>query len=252
MNKNTKFENHLDYLKLPYIKENYKSMTSEAAEKQMTHMQFISSAIASEVNEKQQRASERRIRQARFPVIKTIDQFQWNHPEEINRDLVLHLFGLDFIEKCSNVIFLGFPGLGKTHLSIALAYHACMHGHTVRFETAINVINRLDAAQKAGNFGQVLRSFTNPDLLCLDELGYLPIDQRGADLLFQVISSRYETGSMIISSNREFNQWPVIFDNDKTITSAILDRLLHHCEVVVIEGNSFRMKNEKKDMLSDK
>lgn len=252
MNKNTKFENHLDYLKLPYIKDNYKSMTSEAAEKQMTPMQFISSAIAAEVNEKQQRASERRIRQARFPVIKTIDQFQWDYPAEINRDLVLHLFGLDFIEKRSNVIFLGFPGLGKTHLTIALAYHACMHGHSVRFETAINIINRLDAAQKAGNFGQILRSFTNPSLLCIDEIGFLPIDQRGADLLFQVISSRYETGSIILTSNRQFNQWPVIFDNDKTITSAILDRLLHHCEVVVIEGTSFRMKNEKKDMLSDK
>jgi DNA replication protein DnaC len=204
------------------------------------------------VNEKQQRASERRIKQARFPVLKTLEQFQWDYPEDINSDLVRHLFGLDFIDKHANVIFLGPPGLGKTHLAVALSYHACTYGHSVRFDTAINVINRLDAAQKAGNFGQVLRSFTRPDLLCLDELGYLPIDQRGADLLFQVISSRYETGSMILTSNRQFNQWPVIFDNDKTITSAILDRLLHHCEVIVIEGTSFRMKEKKKNFCNQK
>jgi len=248
MNKQKQLESNLEYLKLPYIGENYKTMTSESAEKQLTHMQFLTSTIASEVNEKQQRASERRIKQARFPVLKTLEQFQWDYPEDINTDLVRHLFGLDFIGKCANVIFLGPPGLGKTHLAVALSYQACMHGHSVRFDTAINVINRLDAAQKAGNFGQILRSFTRPDLLCLDELGYLPIDQRGADLLFQVISSRYETGSMILTSNRQFNQWPVIFDNDKTITSAILDRLLHHCEVVVIEGTSFRMKEKKKNI----
>jgi len=247
MNKNSEFEDNLEYLRLPYIMENYKSMAAEAAKKQMTHMQFISSAIASEANEKLQRSSERRIRQARFPVIKTLEQFQWDYPAEINRDLIRHLFGLDFIGRHANVIFLGPPGIGKSHLAVALSYHACMHGHSVRFETAINVINRLEAAQKAGNLGQILRSFTGPDLLCLDELGYLPVDRRGADLLFQVISSRYETGSMIVTSNRQFNQWPVIFDNDKTITSAILDRLLHHSEVVVIGGTSFRMRNERKD-----
>jgi DNA replication protein DnaC len=251
MNKQKKLDSNLEYLKLSHIKDNYKSMTAEAAKKQLAHMQFLTSIIESEVNEKLQRASERRIKQARFPVLKTLEQFQWDYPENINRDLVRHLFGLDFIEKHANAIFLGSPGLGKTHLAVALSYHACMHGYNVRFETAINVINRLDTAQKAGNFGQVLRSFTRPDLLCLDELGYLPVDQRGADLLFQVISSRYETGSMILTSNRQFNQWPVIFDNDKTITSAILDRLLHHCEVVVIEGTSFRMKNEKTNHIDE-
>lgn len=248
MNNHEKLEENLEYLKLSRLRENYRSMTAEAAKKQLTHMRFLTSVIASEVDGKLQRASERRIKQARFPVIKTLEQFQWDYPDNINRDLVRHLFGLDFIEKHANVIFLGPPGMGKSHLAVALSYQACTRGYNVRFETAVNVINRLDAAQKAGNFGQVLRSFTRPDLLCMDELGYLPVDQRGADLLFQVISSRYETGSMILTSNRQFNQWPVIFDNDNTITSAILDRLLHHSEVVVIEGTSFRMRKEKKNI----
>lgn len=252
MNQQTRLENNLEYLKLSYLRDNYKSITAESAKKEMPHMRFLISAIASEVNAKQERAAERRIKQARFPVLKTLEQFQWDYPENINRDLVQHLFGLDFIDNNANVIFLGPPGLGKTHLAVALSYQACANGHSVRFDTAINVINRLDTAQKAGNFGQVLRSFIRPDILCLDELGYLPVDQRGADLLFQVISSRYERGSIILTSNRQFNQWPVIFDNDNTITSAILDRLLHHCEVVVIEGTSFRMKETTKNFQSSK
>jgi DNA replication protein DnaC len=245
MNRQQKFEGELEYLKLSYIRENYDSMVAEAAKKQIAHMDFLASVIASETNARQERAAQRRIQQARFPVVKTIEEFQWDHPKKINRDLVRHLFNLKFIEQHANIIFLGGTGLGKSHLATALAYHACSQGRSVRFDTAINVINRLDAAQKTGNLGQVMRSYTSPELLCLDELGYLPINQRGADLLFQVISSRYERGSMIITSNRQFNKWHLIFDNDTTITSAILDRVLHHSEVVLIEGTSFRMKQNQ-------
>lgn len=242
MKRQQKLEEELEYLKLSHIRENYDSMVAEAAKKQTTHMDFLSSVIASEANARQERAANRRIQQARFPVVKTMEEFQWDHPKKINRDLVRHLFNLKFIEQHANIIFLGGTGLGKSHLATALAYHACSQGRSVRFETAINVINRLDSAQKTGNLGQAMRSYTSPELLCLDELGYLPIDQRGADLLFQVISSRYERGSMIITSNRQFNKWHLIFDNDTTITSAILDRVLHHSEVVLIEGTSFRMR----------
>ncbi len=248
MNIQQKLEEELEYLKLSYIRENYDSMVAEAAKKQTAHMDFLSSVIASETNARQERAAHRRIQQARFPVVKTLEEFQWDHPKKINRDLVRHLFNLKFIEQHANIIFLGGTGLGKSHLTTALAYHACSQGRSVRFDTAINVINRLDAAQKTGNLGQVMRSYTSPELLCLDELGYLPIDQRGADLLFQVISSRYERGSMIITSNRQFNKWHLIFDNDTTITSAILDRVLHHSEVVLIEGTSFRMRQSQARM----
>ena len=240
-----KLETELEYLKLPWLRENYKSATEEAAKKQIGQLDFLASIIADEANTRQERATQRRIKQARFPVIKALDQFQWNHPEKINRDLVQHLFTLNFVKQHSNVVFLGSPGLGKSHLSIALAYHACSHGHTVRFDTAINIINRLDTAQKVGNFGSVMRSYCSPEIIIIDELGFLPVNQRGADLLFQVISARYERGSMIITSNRQFDQWPLIFNNDSIIASAILDRVLHHCEVVTIEGKSFRMKKRR-------
>lgn len=239
-------ENNLNYLNLTFIRDNLKDMIANAARKNLSHMDFLTAIIEEETNAKQQRAAERRIKQARFPYLKTLDSFSWSHPDKINRDLVQHLFNLDFMENHGNVAFLAGPGMGKTHLSIALAYKACSQGFSVRFDTAINIINKLDAAQKNGNFNQAMKAFGSPDLTVIDEIGYLPIDQRGSDLLFQVISSRYERGSIIFSSNRAFNDWAVIFNNDKTITSAILDRILHRCEVVLIEGKSYRMKERMK------
>jgi len=135
-------------------------------------------------------------------------------------------------------------GLGKTHLATALGYTACLQGHSVLFASAIEVINTLAAAKSAGRLKQELKKYTKPALLILDELGYLPIDKSGADLLFQVISVRYEQGSIMLTSNRAFKEWPKMFNNDSTLTSAILDRLLHHAEIVVIEGKSFRMRGQ--------
>jgi len=134
-------------------------------------------------------------------------------------------------------------GLGKTHLATALGYAACQHGHSVLFANAIDVINTLSAAQTKGVLKTQLKRYLSPAILVLDEVGYLPIDQRGADLLFQVISQRYERGSIILTSNKAFKQWPAIFNGDSTITSAVLDRLLHHAEAVLIEGSSYRMKD---------
>ncbi len=190
------------------------------------------------------RSIERRIRLARFPVIKTLDQFNWSWPKKINRLQVQNLFRLNFIKNKSNIIFLGGVGLGKTHLASALAYAACLKGHSVLFATAIDVINTLTAAKASGRMKQELKKYIRPALLILDELGFLPIDKAGADLLFQIISLRYEQGALVITSNRAFKDWPEIFNNDSTLTSAILDRLLHHAETVVIEGKSYRMKDQ--------
>jgi len=125
-----------------------------------------------------------------------------------------------------------------------LGYAACLKGYTVLFASAIDVINTLAAARSAGRLKQALKQYTKPALLILDELGYLPIDKAGADLLFQVISLRYEQGAIIITSNRAFKEWPKLFNNDSTLTAAILDRLLHHADTVIIEGKSFRMKDQ--------
>ena len=133
--------------------------------------------------------------------------------------------------------------MGKTHLATALGYAACQHGHSVLFANAIDVINTLSAAQTKGVLKTQLKRYLSPAILVLDEVGYLPIDQRGADLLLQVISQRYERGSIILTSNKAFKQWPAIFNGDSTITSAVLDRLLHHAEAVLIEGSSYRMKD---------
>ena len=133
---------------------------------------------------------------------------------------------------------------GKTHLASALGYEACLKGYTVLFATAIDVINTLSAAQAAGRMKQELKKYTRPALLILDELGFLPIDKAGADLLFQVISQRYEQGALVVTSNRAFKDWPEIFNNDSTLTSAILDRLLHHAETILIQGKSYRMKEQ--------
>jgi DNA replication protein DnaC len=138
---------------------------------------------------------------------------------------------------------MGLVGLGKTHLATALGYAACQQGMNVLFANAIDVINTLSEAQNKGSLKSELRKYTTPSLLVLDEVGYLPIDQRGADLLFQVISARYERGSIVLTTNKAYKQWSSIFNGDSTITSAVLDRLLHHGETVIIEGSSFRMKD---------
>jgi DNA replication protein DnaC len=153
-------------------------------------------------------------------------------------------FRLKFLEEKTNVIFLGGVGLGKTHLASALGYAACLQGRSVLFATAVDVINTLSVALAANRLKSEFKKYLSPSLLILDELGFLPLDKRGADLLFQIISLRYERGSLVITSNRAFKHWPQIFNNDSTLTSAILDRLLHHAETIVIEGKSFRMKGQ--------
>ncbi len=178
----------------------------------------------------------------RFPGVKTLDQFDWSWPKKINRTQVQHLCRLNFLQEHGNVILLGGVGVGKTHLAIALTHAACLQGHTALFTSAVDIVNTLAAAQATGGVKREMVRLVKPVLLVIDELGYLPIDKFGADALFQVISQRYERGSTLITSNRAFKHWPEIFNNDSTLTSALLDRLLHHAETVVIEGSSYRMR----------
>jgi DNA replication protein DnaC len=233
----------LGYLKLPFILQHVDELAKQAAQNQWSHMGFLSRLIDGEAHERQERARQRRVSLARFPVVKLLDGFDFTWPGKINRAHVQELFRLQFIEAKANVIFVGGVGLGKSHLSIALGHAACLAGHSVLFTTAIDIVNNLSAAQNAGRLASELKKYLRPAVLLMDELGYLPIDKHGADLLFQVISQRYERGSIVLTTNKVFKHWPSIFNNDSTLTSAILDRVLHHAETVVIEGKSYRMKD---------
>jgi len=233
----------LGYLNLLFMQEHVEQLAAQAAENQWSHAEFLGRLVEGECALRQDRARVRRIREARFPVLKTLDQFDFTWPSKINRPAIQNLFRLTFLREQANAILVGGVGLGKSHLAIALGYTACEAGFRVRFATAIDIVNTLSAADKAGRLVQEMKKYTRPDLLVCDELGYLPIDKRGADLLFQIISQRYERGSIVLTTNKVFKQWPSIFNNDSTLASAILDRLLHHAETVVLEGRSYRMKD---------
>jgi DNA replication protein DnaC len=237
-------EQSLSYLKLPFMAAHYGDIAKHAAQKQWSHVDYLARLAQGEADLRRDRATQTRIRLARFPVLKTLEQFRWDWPTRINRLQVQHHFRLELIQAKANRILLGGVGLGKTHLATALGYTACLQGYAVLFASAIEVINTLAAAKSAGRLKAELKKYTKPALLILDELGSLPIDKTGADLLFQVISLRYEQGAIVITSNRAFKDWPKIFNNDSTLTAAILDRLLHHADTVIIEGKSFRMKEQ--------
>jgi len=234
---------NIEYLKLKSIMENYDPVAKDAARRKWAYPEYLSRLLEGEVDQRNDRSIERRIRMARFPVIKTLDEFNWNWPKKINRLQVQDLFRLKFVEEKGNIIFIGTVGLGKSHLAVALGYHACHQGKSVLFASAIDIVNTLTVAQNAGRLKIELKKYLRPSILIIDELGYLPVNKKGADLLFQVISHRYEQGSIILTTNKQFKKWPEIFDNDSTLTSAVLDRLLHHADSVLIEGPSYRMKD---------
>lgn len=240
----TRLQEQLGALRLLTVQEQYTALAGEAAQKQWTHVDYLARLIDGEAQRRQELAIQRRIAAARFPCIKTLDQFDWNWPKKINRTQVQNLFRLAFVPEKANVVFMGGVGLGKSHLASALGYAACLAGHSVLFTTAVDIVNTLTAAQAAYRLKIELKRFLAPRILCVDEVGYLPIDKTGADLLFQVISQRYERGSIVLTTNQPYKHWPKVFNNDSTLTSAVLDRLLHHAETVVIEGKSYRMKDQ--------
>jgi DNA replication protein DnaC len=239
-----RLEAQLQRLHLHYIQGHCQDLAIKAAEQQRSHLDYLALLVEGEAAMREQRSIERRIRNARFPVLKTLDDFQWSWPKKINRPQIQNLFRLAFIATQTNVVLIGNVGLGKTHLALALGHAACLNGHSVLFTTAVDIINTLAAAQSAGRLKREFHRYLKPALLIIDELGYLPIDKHGADLLFQIISQRYERAPMVITTNRVYKHWSQIFNNDSTLTSAILDRVLHHADTVIIEGKSFRMKDE--------
>ena len=233
---------HLTALKLPFALANYLSYAQTAADKGWSHVQFLQELFRGEAAAYADRRVERLVAQARFPVQKTLDSFDWNWPTKINRMMVQNLFHLDFVRQRSNVVFISSTGLGKSHLMTALGHAACLQGYSVLFTGAIEIINTLALAHASGTMKRAMAYYVKPLVLCIDELGYLPIDKFGADCLFQIISHRYEKGATLITTNRVYNQWAGIFNNDAMLTSALLDRVAHHVQTVLIEGTSYRSK----------
>ena len=231
-------------LNLTTIAQHYEQMGQEAACEGRSPVEYLRRLAEAEDAARYERSVQRRTRAARLPFIKTLEQFDWSWPKCINRAQIQDLFRLRFIEQHTNVVLIGGVGLGKTHLALALAYSACLHNVSTLFAPAVEIVNALSAAQAASHLSKALRTYATPRLLVIDELGYLPMDKRGADLLFQVISARYEHSATLITTNMVYKQWPRIFNNDATLTTAILDRLVHHCETVTIEGKSYRTKDE--------
>ncbi len=238
----------LTALNLPFMRENYQPLAHTAADKHWSHLDYFTELLNGEAAAREDRRVQRCIRQARFPVLKTIDQFDWNWPTKINRPQVQNLFHLDFVAKHANVVFISGVGLGKSHLMTALGYAACQRGHSVLFTGAIDIINTLATAHAAGGLKRALAAYVKPEVLCIDELGYLPIDKFGADCLFQIISHRYERGATLLTTNRIYKQWASIFNSDATLTSALLDRLLDHVETVRDRGQELPRSGSRRGL----
>jgi DNA replication protein DnaC len=234
-------------LKLHRIAEVYQSVLDEAARKGSSMLDVLAVLIGEEAAASRQRALQRRIDRARLPKRKTLEEYNFASPKRVPKQAILRLFDCDFVAQHACAVLIGATGLGKTHLLNALGYTACEKGISVRFTRVVNMINTLTTAQINGTLEKVLKQYVTPQLLLLDELGYLPIDKRGADLLFQVVAARYESGSIVVTTNRAFRDWGAIFDVDNTLATAMIDRLMHHGEAIVIQGESYRTKDKGSD-----
>jgi DNA replication protein DnaC len=234
-------------LKLLEIAKSYREVLDEAARKGSSMLEVLSTLIGLEQTARQQRALERRLRQARLPKQKTLAEYNFDFPKRAPKAAILRLFDCDFIPRHGCAVLIGPTGTGKSHLLTALGYTACERGYSVRYTRVVDMINHLVMAQTNGLLGQALKAYVRPTLLLLDELGYLPIDKRGADLLFQVVAARYESGSIVLTTNRPFREWGALFDVDNTLATALIDRLMHHGEAIVIQGDSYRMRDKDSD-----
>ena len=245
-----RLDRDLAELKLLQIARAYREVLDEAARKGSSMLEVLAELVGLEAASRQQRALERRLAQARLPKRKALEEYDFTFPKRLPRAAIVRLFDCDFIERHGCAVFIGPTGTGKSHLLTALGYTAAERGYSVRYTRVVDMINHLTTAQMNGLLGKALKSYVRPSLLLLDELGYLPIDKRGADLLFQVVAARYETGSIVLTTNRPFREWGALFDVDNTLATALIDRLMHHGEALLIQGPSYRMKDKDSDSTS--
>jgi DNA replication protein DnaC len=235
----------LERLKLDHLAAQLDGVCEQAAKGDLDYKSFLVEALAAEWKGRHQKGVENRLKLARFPWIKTLDQFDFGFQPSIDRKIVRELGGLAFVERAHNVVLLGPPGVGKTHIAVALGVKAVEAGFSVLFVTLETLMGRLVRARRENRLERALQQLSYPRLLILDELGYLPLSREEASLFFRLLVRRYERASLIVTSNKSFADWGEVF-NDHVLATAILDRLLHHATTVNIKGESYRLKEKRK------
>jgi len=239
-------EHHLKVLKLPTFLRDYKALAAVCAQERCDYPAFLLRLAERELIDRERRAAERRIRDARFPVIKTLESFDFAAQLSINQALVRELVAHgEYLARKENVLLVGNPGTGKTHLATALGFAACGQGKKVRFVTATALVTELLEARESRALARLQRQLERLDLLILDELGYVPFSKTGAELLFDVVSRAYERTSLIVTSNLPFENWTEVLGSER-LTGAMLDRLTHRVHILEANGESYRLKDAKK------